>query len=379
MKSQQEETGRTTGPTNERTAPAAGAQTDRKKDQEVPEMVTGRDRGKRLMRAGIFSAIGLLILLAGVFVMGDKQQLFSSTFGVYTNFKTVEGLKSGALVMLNGIKVGVVDNVRLMMDTASYVRVDMTIDGEFQNYLRSSTVATVDQNGIIGEKIIALRLLDVNAPLVRSGDSIMSIPPANYLAIIDDARLAVKNAQNITGSLDTLLLRFRKGEGTLGKLLTDEEAYNQLVGVSASAQRLFDETGKQFSDMSTTLNRASRNVDEITVETQRLISDIGKGKGTVGALLYDRSLYDSLEVLAGTLSQTANSASFAAREFGTNMRGLRSHWLVGGLFSGGEEEIRTTELQNRMIEIKLQELREQQELLERREREIALKERSSSK
>ena len=68
---------------------------------QAPVMVTGKDKTKRLVRAGIFSMIGLAILVLGVFVIGDKQKMFSDTFAVYTRFKSVEGLKSGALVMLN--------------------------------------------------------------------------------------------------------------------------------------------------------------------------------------------------------------------------------------------------------------------------------------
>lgn len=335
-----------------------------------PVMVTGKDRTKRLVRAGIFSVIGLIILILGVFVIGDKQKMFSDTFAVYTHFKSVEGLKSGALVMLNGIKIGVVNKVQLKMDTSTFVRVDMVLDGDYHEYIRTSTYATIDQQGLIGDKLITLNMADNTAPMVGDGDYLPSIPPTNYLAIVDDARNIVKNAQNITGSIDTLLLRFRKGEGTLGKLLTDEAAYNNLVGISAEAEKLFAETGRQFSEMSTTLNKATKNVDNITLETQKLVADIGQGKGTFGALLYDRSLYDSLETLVGNMSVTANSASFAAREFGINMRGLRSSWLVGGLFSGGEDEIKTTELQNKLLEIRLQELQRQEQLLKEREQEL---------
>jgi phospholipid/cholesterol/gamma-HCH transport system substrate-binding protein len=336
----------------------------------TPVMVTGKDRTKRLVRAGIFSFIGLIILVLGVFVIGDKQKMFSDTFAVYTHFKSVEGLKSGALVMLNGIKIGVVNKVQLKMDTSTFVRVDMVLDGDYHDYIRTSTYATIDQQGLIGDKLITLNMADNAAPMVGDGAYLPSIPPTNYLAIVDDARNIVKNAQNITGSIDTLLLRFRKGEGTLGKLLTDEAAYNNLVGISAEAEKLFAETGRQFSEMSTTLNNATKNVDNITLETQKLVADIGQGKGTFGALLYDRSLYDSLETLVGNMSVTANSASFAAREFGINMRGLRSSWLVGGLFSGGEDEIKTTELQNKLIEIRLQELQRQEQLLKEREQEL---------
>ncbi|MBC8144953.1 MAG: MCE family protein, partial [bacterium] len=105
---------------------------DTTKDGETappPEMVTGKDRGKRLIRAGVFAAIGFALLMIGVFVIGGKQNLFSETIAVYTTFKTVEGLKSGAPVMLSGIKVGTVSSVVLQLDTGTHVRVDMIIDG----------------------------------------------------------------------------------------------------------------------------------------------------------------------------------------------------------------------------------------------------------
>ena len=239
-----------------------------------------------------------------------------------------------------------------------------------------TTVATISQVGLIGDKQIELKVVRTDQAPVSDGDSISSEPPPNYFAIFEEARTAVQNASHITASLDTLFLRFRRGEGTLGKLLTDEGAYRGLVRVTNSAERMLDQTGTQMGQMSATLNRAATNVDEITVESKRLIADIGRGKGTFGALMYDRSLYDSLEALAGTLNEAAGSAGFAAREFGLNMRGLRSHWLVGGLFGGGEDE-KNIELERKMLQIRAEELRRQRELLDQREREILDKEKRS--
>src|SRR5688572_13855458 len=153
---------------------------------ERPELVTGKDRTKRLMRAGMFAAIGLMLLLIGVFVIGGKQNLFSETIAVYTTFKTVEGLKSGAPVMLSGIKVGTVSNVVLQLDTGTHVRVDMVIDGEYKEYLRESTIATIAQAGLIGDKLIELKVNDAKAELVDNGDSLTSVPPPNYMVIFDE-------------------------------------------------------------------------------------------------------------------------------------------------------------------------------------------------
>lgn len=343
-------------------------------EEEEPVMVTGKDRSKRLVRAGIFAGLGLLLLLVGVFIIGGKQNLFSETIPVYTSFQTVEGLKSGAPVMMSGVKVGTVSSVLLQLDTGTSVRVDMVLDGEYEEYLRSSTYATIGQAGLIGDKLIELRVADATAPKLRPNSRIASVPPPNYTAIIDEARASVQNAERITASLDTLFMRFRRGEGTLGKLLTDEAAYQSIVRLSLSAEQLFDRTNQQIVAVGGSVDAAAANVELMTAAGRDLMTDVSKGKGTIGALMYDRTLYDSLESLTGTLTEAAASAGFAAREFGLNMRGLRGNWLVGGLF-GGAEEAENVELLARQLQIREEELRRQGQLLEQREKQILEKER----
>jgi phospholipid/cholesterol/gamma-HCH transport system substrate-binding protein len=343
--------------------------------EAAPVMVTGRGRTKRLMRAGIFALLGMVILLVGIFVIGNKQNLFSETISIYTTFQSVEGLKSGASVMMSGIKIGTVSNVQLMLDTATYVRVDMVLEGDYHEYLRRSTYATIAQSGLIGDKLIELRINNATAPLLSDGDSIGSVPPPNYTAILDEARGSVRIAEKITASLDTLFMRFRRGEGTLGKLLTDEAAYNSIVRMTVSAEQLMDRTNQQIAAVGGSVDRAAGNVLEMTAAGRDLMLDVSKGKGTIGALMYDRTLYDSLESLTGALSAAASSAGFAAREFGLNMRGLRSNWLVGGLF-GGDNEQENVDLLEKQLRIREEELRRQRDLLEQREKKILDKERT---
>ena len=161
----------------------------------------------------------------------------------------------------------------------------MVIEEEYRKMIHTGSIAAISQLGIVGDKQVEILTTDFSMPVVRNGDVIQAAPPANYLAILEKADRAVQNVNNITASLDTLFLRFRRGEGTLGKLLTDDEAYNELVGVGESAQALFDETTRQFTDLSSVLRSTADNVDGITHESQKLIRDLGQGKGTVGALL----------------------------------------------------------------------------------------------
>ncbi|MBL0098697.1 MAG: hypothetical protein IPP49_00470 [Saprospiraceae bacterium] len=59
-------------------------------------------------------------------------------------------------------------------------------------------------------KILELVSGDPSAKEVKEGDSILSIPPVNYMAIVDEARGVVKNASGVTASLDTLFMKFRR-------------------------------------------------------------------------------------------------------------------------------------------------------------------------
>lgn len=325
---------------------------------------------RRLFRVGIFGIFGFLIIAIGVFVMGESRNLFSDTFRITSTFQTVEGLLSGAAVVINGIRVGSVTDVQLVLDTVSKVQVDMVIEEQYRDMIHTSSVAAVSQLGIVGDKQIDISTPDFNTPIVQDGDHIRAAPPANYLAILEKADEAVQNINNITSSIDTLFIRFRKGEGSLGKLLTDDRMYENLVGISASAERLFDETTAQFTHLGSILQRTAVNVDGITIESQKLIKDLGEGKGTIGALLYDRSLYDSLESFVGTLNMTTSDAGTAAREFSINMRGLRNNWLLGGLFGGGEAAEAATALQLREIDIQKAELMRQEALLRQKEQEM---------
>lgn len=323
------------------------------------------------MRAGIFAILGFAILVVGVFVIGDKQNLFTQTFDIRAHFRTVESLRAGALVTINGIKVGTVSQVQLRMspDSGSYVYVGMRIGNDYREFVRTTTVANVSTTGLIGEKLIELRTDDPTSPVARNGALLPTVEPTNYTAIFDQARQVVANTENITASLDTLFLRFRRGEGTLGKFLTDDEVYVGLARVAGATEKTMTEVAGSLSSVTNTLNRAMTNVDGITVETRKLVNDISSGKGSLGALLYDRSVYDSLEQVLATMNRTADAAGFAAREFGINMRGLRHNWLVGGLFGGAGDEEANTAVLARELQIKLEEVKLQRELLERREQE----------
>jgi len=52
------------------------------------------------IRLGIFISLGIAIFIVGIYFVGERQQLFRSTFRVSGIFKDVAGLKAGNTVRL---------------------------------------------------------------------------------------------------------------------------------------------------------------------------------------------------------------------------------------------------------------------------------------
>ena len=67
----------------------------------------------RNLRLRIFIVATLAIFATGVFLIGDKQLLFSSTYPVRTDFADVAGLAVGADVRIGGVREGTVRRIEL--------------------------------------------------------------------------------------------------------------------------------------------------------------------------------------------------------------------------------------------------------------------------
>ena len=81
----------------------------------------------RAFRLGLFIVAGLLMFAAGVFWIGKKQFLFSSTYRLSADFQNVAGLNGGAEVRVGGIHEGTVRQIQLPIQPNEKVRIVMEL------------------------------------------------------------------------------------------------------------------------------------------------------------------------------------------------------------------------------------------------------------
>src|SRR5438105_3827888 len=130
----------------------------------------------RAFRLGLFIVSTLAILAAGIFLIGQRQFLFSSTYQLTTTFKNVAGLNDGAEVRVGGIHKGTVKQIRLPAQPGGEMTVLMDLERSTKKVIRTDSVASIQTEGLLGNKYVEVSFGSNQAPTITDGGSIASAP-----------------------------------------------------------------------------------------------------------------------------------------------------------------------------------------------------------
>src|SRR3970282_1804723 len=158
------------------------------------------------VKIGIFIFLGIVILVIGIFLVGDKDALFSSTFKVRAFFNDIQGLRSGATVRLSGIDVGSVESVKIVSDTTGRVEVIMSIREDVKQFIRTETRASIETEGLVGNKVCVLQIGSSLTDRVREGGIIQSKEPIGFAQVIEETQGIMAYTKEITKDLTEIEL-----------------------------------------------------------------------------------------------------------------------------------------------------------------------------
>src|SRR5258706_456805 len=99
----------------------------------------------RAFRLGIFIVATLLILAAGVFLIGAKRFLFRRTYRLEAEFQNVAGLNNGADVRVGGIHMGTVKYISLPNGPRGKLTVVMDLAPSTNNIIRQKAICVQRQ------------------------------------------------------------------------------------------------------------------------------------------------------------------------------------------------------------------------------------------
>ena len=195
----------------------------------------------RAARLGAFIVATLAILVAGIFIIGGKQYLFSSTYQLKAQFDDVVGLDAGGDVRVGGVHVGTVHDIRLPHKPGDKVTIVMDLDKSTHQIIKQDSVASIETEGLLGNQYLAISFGSPGAAGVWDGDTIASRPPLEMSdllnkmsGILDSSQQAIHNATQATANLDSISAKIDRGQGTAGALVNDKQLYSNLEQTSSA-------------------------------------------------------------------------------------------------------------------------------------------------
>jgi len=128
-------------------------------------------------RVGVLVVLALLCLSAGIFLIGDKDFLFSSTYRLKADFQSVAGLNNGAEVRIGGIHQGTVKEIDLPSQPDGKVTVVMNLRSPTRNLIKKDSRASIKTEGLLGDKYVEISFGSPMAEPVGNDDTIASETP----------------------------------------------------------------------------------------------------------------------------------------------------------------------------------------------------------
>jgi phospholipid/cholesterol/gamma-HCH transport system substrate-binding protein len=171
------------------------------------------------VKLGAFIIVVMVLLVLGIYYIGQQQQLFSRTFHISGIFKDVNGLQAGNNIRFSGITVGTIENVEIITDTS--VRVDMIVDEDVRKFIKKDAKAIIGSDGLMGNKIMNITPGTVGQQEIQDNDFIGTIQPVNMDEILNKLRSTTDNAAEISSDLSDIMHNIHEGKGTIGKLFMD--------------------------------------------------------------------------------------------------------------------------------------------------------------
>lgn len=308
---------------------------------------------KRSIIVGLFTFVGLIILVAGILVLGTQQNKFSKNLVVTTYFKDVKGLKVGNNVWFSGVKVGIIKEISF--EDVEHVRVVLNIEEKSSKFIRKDVIATLDSDGLIGNAIISLIGGTETLPQIEDGDEVQSGVSGGMDAMLSTLQVNNENLVEITKNFAELSKNLVDGKGAVGAMLTDEQIATDLRTAVSSLNGTMEKANQAVDNLallSTKLNNEQGLIHELTTDTAVFASFRESAAQLQGVTQTATALMSNLDQTTARLNDKDNAIGVLTNDpeaadeirqilrnlnMGTekldeNMEALQSNFLLRGFF-----------------------------------------------
>src|SRR5256712_294151 len=229
------------------------------------------------LRVGVFVLVALAAFLGMVYALGARARLFEAHYTIHAEFTEVAGLTEGATVRLAGVQIGRVTDVHLPGEPGGKVRVDLTIARRYADRIRRDSIARIETQGLLGDKVVEVTVGTAAAPPLQPGDVLLAREPTDFARVLTQGADTARDAAALVAAL-----RKTAEDVNRSKLVDDVSA---TVG---KINRVVDQVEHGRGWAHALLYEepvALKRLNETVTTTQKLLDRVAEGQGPAGVLL----------------------------------------------------------------------------------------------
>ena len=285
-----------------------------------------------LLRIGIFVLVGFIILVVFIFFLGSKEKMFSSTSEVKARFITVSSLQKGAEVDMAGINVGSVKEILLPRNARDSVTVTMKVLTDALKLIHTDSKAVIGTQGLIGDKTITISMGSDSTPAITPGSTIAGQAPQDFTKIYDTLTAVVSQLDSMSIEATRLIHGIRTGNGTLAKLVNNDSLYENANAMAQDARAVMADARNAMNHFTTDFDSVSIQVKDITARINRGEGSLGKLLTRDDVYDNVRKSSENLSASSEDLHDALAKLALGSGRFAEVMEGLKHNFLVKGYF-----------------------------------------------
>lgn len=288
-------------------------------------------------KVGAIAIVAIVILILGFYYLKGKS-LFKTGNYIYASFKDVDGLLASSPVMINGLRIGAVYDIKAADKNVNSVIVSIKLEDEIN--IPSNSVATIQSNPLGSNSIDIIK--GNSKTYIQSGGIITTTASKGFISTLTNKLDPItQQAKTVLASIDTLVKNINSvisanakndaqqtianiktmstnlvaSTATLNSLLNTQHGSiaQTMQNINTFTKNLSDNNGKiantlsnvekataQLSD--STMQKTIQQLNSTVVQLNTIISKINTGEGSMGQLINDKKLYNNLTATTNSLN-----------------------------------------------------------------------------
>jgi phospholipid/cholesterol/gamma-HCH transport system substrate-binding protein len=278
------------------------------------------------LRVGLLVVVSIAVLMFLILNATGDINPFTRRLHLRAQFANADGLRPGAEVRLAGVRVGKVEEVKLLPPSSdpkapkveARLAIDNKIDGQpaTQRIRKDSTAQLGSPNLLANDKLINLAPGSAGSEPVAENDLLLpSSLNTTTLSNLAGPEIA-DQFEAITKQVNDITRKINEGDGSLGRFLNDEAFYNNLNSTIQDTQSVIRQIRSGEGTAGKFLNDPAvyNNVNQLSLRLNDIAEGLRRGRGTAGKLLTDEALYNRVNSIADRADQAVGEINSLVAE-----------------------------------------------------------------